>query len=130
MFRLNDQWRLTKLCAELLEAISNGVSEHHVYAVRSSGTFEDGESTSSAGQYITKLGCAGRTCEIAEAVLECWSSNFSARALTYRKYIHIILFLNVHEARIIQFNTKYIRVYSKIKLKVLSECQRNNVFFF
>ncbi|XP_016663303.2 uncharacterized protein LOC100569517 [Acyrthosiphon pisum] len=47
--RLNDQWRSTKLCAELLEAISNGVNEHRVYAVRSSGTFEDGESTSSAG---------------------------------------------------------------------------------
>ncbi|CAH1725995.1 unnamed protein product [Aphis gossypii] len=83
--RLNYQWQSTKLCAELLEAISNGVSKYRVYAVRSSGTFEDGESTSSAGQYITKLGCAGRTYEIAEAVLECWSSNFSARALTYRK---------------------------------------------
>ncbi|XP_026822720.1 uncharacterized protein LOC113560827 [Rhopalosiphum maidis] len=83
--RLNDQWRSTKLCVELLEAISNGVSEHRVYAVRSSGTFEDGESTSSAGQYITKLGCAGRTSEVAAAILECWSSNFSARALTYRK---------------------------------------------
>ncbi|XP_022162684.1 uncharacterized protein LOC111028371 isoform X1 [Myzus persicae] len=83
--RLNDRWRSTKLCTELMEAISNGVSEHCVYAVRSSGTFEDGESTSSAGQYITMLGCTGRTCDIAAAVLECWSSNFSARALTYRK---------------------------------------------
>ncbi|XP_060861181.1 uncharacterized protein LOC132938394 isoform X3 [Metopolophium dirhodum] len=83
--RLNDQWRSTKLCAELLEAISNSVNEHRVYAVRSSGTFEDGESTSSAGQYVTILGCTGRTCNIVEAVIECWSSNFSARALTYRK---------------------------------------------
>ncbi|CAI6346497.1 unnamed protein product [Macrosiphum euphorbiae] len=83
--RLNDQWRSTKLCAKLLEAISIGVNEDRVYAVRSSGTFEDGESTSSAGQYVTILGCNGRTCNIVEAVIECWSSNFSARALTYRK---------------------------------------------
>jgi len=86
-FRLNGQWRSTKLCAELQEAISNGVNEHRVYAVRSSGTFEDGESTSSAGQYVTILGCTGRTCNIVDAVIECWSSNFSARALTYRKYV-------------------------------------------
>uniref|UniRef100_A0A2H8TRJ0 Putative phosphoenolpyruvate synthase n=1 Tax=Melanaphis sacchari TaxID=742174 RepID=A0A2H8TRJ0_9HEMI len=83
--RLNEQWKSTKLCAELLEAISDSVSEHRVYAVRSSGTFEDGKLTSSAGQYITKLGCAGHTSKVAAAVLECWSSNFSARALTYRK---------------------------------------------
>ncbi|KAL5244778.1 hypothetical protein ACI65C_012188 [Semiaphis heraclei] len=84
---LDDQWRSTKLSAELLEAISNGVSAHRVYAVRSSGTFEDGESTSSAGQYVTMLGCTGRTCDIVAAVLKCWSSNFSARALTYRKCV-------------------------------------------
>lgn len=79
----------------LMEEISNGVHECGVYAIRSSGTFEDGESTSSAGQYITKLGCTGYRDEIVAAVLECWSSNFSARAVTYRKYDHIYIYYNI-----------------------------------
>jgi len=86
-FRLNKQWRSSKPSIELLEAISNGIRERGVYAVRSSGTFEDGERTSSAGQYATVLGCTGRPADVVAAVLECWSSNFSARALTYRKYV-------------------------------------------
>lgn len=83
------------MSTELMEEISNSVHESGVYAIRSSGTFEDGESTSSAGQYVTKLGCAGHWDDIAAAILECWSSNFSARALTYRKYEHINIYYNI-----------------------------------
>lgn len=77
------------MSAQLLDAIfSDGVVKPKgLYAVRSSGTFEDGQSTSSAGQYVTVLGCAGRLDEVTAAILECWSSNFSAQALTYRKYV-------------------------------------------
>ncbi|VVC45766.1 ATP-grasp fold, subdomain 1,PEP-utilising enzyme, mobile domain,Pyruvate phosphate dikinase [Cinara cedri] len=85
--RLKNRWLSSKIDARLLAALSNNgvLKPGGVYAVRSSGTFEDGESTSSAGQYVTKLGCAGRLDEVTAAILECWSSNFSARALTYRR---------------------------------------------
>lgn len=82
-FRLKNQWRSSKMSAELLEAITKFVHESNVYAVRSSGTFEDGESTSSAGQYTTVLDC--QSGDVAAAVLECWASNYSAQALTYRR---------------------------------------------
>ncbi|XP_025408161.1 uncharacterized protein LOC112681979 [Sipha flava] len=83
--RLQNLWRSSKISAELLEAISNYTVEHGIYAIRSSGMYEDDEFTSSAGQYVTVLDCAGHLDDVVTAVLECWSSNFSTRALTYRK---------------------------------------------
>lgn len=80
------------MSVELLEEISNSVEDGDtgtVYAVRSSGAFEDGQWSSSAGQYVTKLGSVGPRA-VAADVLECWSSNFSARALTYRKYVFVV----------------------------------------
>lgn len=87
--RLKIQWSSSKMNSQLLDAISsNGiVKPGGLYAIRSSGIFEDGQSTSSAGQYVTVLGCAGCLDEVTAAILECWSSNFSAQALTYRKYV-------------------------------------------
>lgn len=51
-----------------------------VLAVRSSATLEDLGSTSFAGQYHTALGVVGEQA-LADAVLTCWRSFFSANAL-------------------------------------------------
>ena len=52
-------------------------------AVRSSATDEDGASTSFAGQHDSVLGVSGPQA-VEAAVLRCWASWFSARALAYR----------------------------------------------
>jgi pyruvate,water dikinase len=53
-------------------------------AVRSSACAEDSEAASFAGQQETYLGVRGAE-EMASAVVDCWSSFFSERALFYRE---------------------------------------------
>ncbi len=60
-----------------------GVAEPRV-AVRSSATTEDLETASAAGQQLTLLDISGDANLIA-AVLQCWASLFSHRALAYRR---------------------------------------------
>lgn len=75
----------TRLSENLTKEISKHIDGNLRYAVRSSGTFEDGNISSSAGQYSTKLGSIG-VHSISTDILECWASNFSAQALIYRMY--------------------------------------------
>ncbi len=56
-------------------------------AVRSSGSDEDGDSASFAGQYATFLGVQGDEA-IEQAILDCWRSFFSAHALAHRVQTH------------------------------------------
>jgi len=53
-------------------------------AVRSSAADEDGQNTSSAGQYETFLNVAGVT-ELRKAVLRCWQSAYTSRVRAYRQ---------------------------------------------
>ncbi len=53
-------------------------------AVRSSGADEDGQNTSSAGQYETFLNVTGVT-ELRKAVLRCWQSAHTPRVRAYRQ---------------------------------------------
>jgi len=53
-------------------------------AVRSSGVAEDSSESSYAGQFESFLNVNGRS-ELLEAVRKCWSSLFTARALSYKK---------------------------------------------
>ena len=55
-----------------------------VFAVRSSAIGEDGGGSSFAGQHETVLGVRGAD-EVTEAVIACWRSAASERALTYRR---------------------------------------------
>ena len=54
------------------------------FAVRSSGLSEDSAEMSSAGQMTTILGVKGIE-EICEAVMKCWSSQFSFIAVEYKR---------------------------------------------
>ena len=54
-------------------------------AVRSSALDEDGESSSFAGQHLTKLALCGLD-TILDAIKECWSSAFSEAAYRYRQH--------------------------------------------
>jgi phosphohistidine swiveling domain-containing protein len=69
----------------ILRAIEHAYS--HVgggaVAVRSSGSDEDGQATSFAGQYATFLNIVGLN-EVVRSVRACWVSAYSARALRYR----------------------------------------------
>lgn len=55
-------------------------------AVRSSGLDEDGAEHSFAGQHDTVLGVTTLD-ELERAVLRCWASAFSERAVAYRAYV-------------------------------------------
>ena len=52
-------------------------------AVRSSATGEDSAESSFAGQFDTYLGVTGKK-QLVQALRKCWSSLFTARALSYR----------------------------------------------
>ncbi|XP_025833504.1 uncharacterized protein LOC108743335 [Agrilus planipennis] len=54
------------------------------WAVRSSGTIEDSEEFSTAGQNATYLGCQTEE-EILEAVPRCWASLFTFQSVHYRR---------------------------------------------
>lgn len=53
-------------------------------AVRSSGTAEDGETASFAGQYATYLNVCGLA-SVQQAVVRCWESEDAARVQAYRR---------------------------------------------
>ncbi|CAM1310114.1 Uncharacterised protein g5350 [Pycnogonum litorale] len=77
----------SELSSKLLLQLTNqfDVNFNEVkFAVRSSAIGEDGSQLSMAGQLETYLGIKGID-QIIEAVKKCWSSNFSERAVKYRR---------------------------------------------
>ena len=73
---------------EITRAISDLMACHSlpefVAAVRSSAVDEDGETASFAGQHETYLNVIGAD-EILQAIIRCWESAHSERALEYRR---------------------------------------------
>ncbi len=76
--------------AELRDIVANGyhtlgqeIGAEPLVAVRSSAIGEDGTESSFAGQYETILSVRG-TDAVTDAVLECWRSATSGRAIAYR----------------------------------------------
>ena len=57
-------------------------------AVRSSGLSEDLKDSSFAGQYDSFLNVRGPE-ELVQKIVECWSSQFTTRAITYRRKMNI-----------------------------------------
>jgi pyruvate,water dikinase len=74
--------RITGAFAELTER--TGLGGKLSTAVRSSGISEDGTEASFAGQYDTYLGlCSAEA--VVESVRKCWASQYTTRALEYRR---------------------------------------------
>lgn len=71
------------LASEILEAYGNLGDQSYV-AVRSSGTAEDLEGASFAGQYDTYLDVRGEDA-LLNAVRRCWASMWTARVVAYRQ---------------------------------------------
>ena len=76
--------RAGSIAPALAEAISRFLAENPDarFAVRSSGTCEDGRDASFAGLYDSTLNLQGID-EISEAIKACWSSVYSDRAIRY-----------------------------------------------
>ena len=73
-----------RLDPELAGALRTGAARlGSQLVVRSSGVDEDGEADSFAGQYQTVLGVAPGD-ETESAILQCWASAWSERAVAYR----------------------------------------------
>ena len=72
-----------QLAGEILGAYG-ALGEQPFVAVRSSGTAEDLEGASFAGQYDTFLDVRGDTA-LLDAVRRCWASMWSARGIAYRR---------------------------------------------
>ncbi len=71
--------------ADEYERLSEGLGAGHLpVAVRSSGVAEDGTGASFAGLHDSFLGVIGPRAVIA-AVVRCWASAFTARAIAYRR---------------------------------------------
>ena len=62
--------------------------ENAPVAVRSSGLSEDLQDSSFAGQYDSFLNVRGPE-DLLEKIVECWSSQFTTRAITYRRKMNI-----------------------------------------
>ncbi|MDR1574494.1 MAG: hypothetical protein LBS37_00680 [Treponema sp.] len=80
----------TKICADLDDAIRSyyarlGVSANSPVAVRSSGTAEDLDDASFAGQQETYLYVTGEE-TISHYIKLCWASLYNDRAIFYRKH--------------------------------------------
>ncbi|GAC1699845.1 MAG: PEP/pyruvate-binding domain-containing protein [Candidatus Limnocylindrales bacterium] len=76
---------LREIIAEALRALEQRVGRPDLWvAVRSSAIGEDGGGSSFAGQHETVLGVRG-TDEVTRAVIACWRSARSERALVYRR---------------------------------------------
>lgn len=67
-----------------LERLTDGALSDHV-AVRSSATTEDGALASTAGQHHSVLAVRG-TEQVCRAVLACWASLWTERAVAYRSH--------------------------------------------
>jgi pyruvate,water dikinase len=89
---IRDAMRKMTVPLEVVRAIDNcyralsdkcGISKDVPVAVRSSATAEDLPTASFAGQQETYLWVRG-TDEVKKAVVECWSSLFTPRAISYR----------------------------------------------
>jgi pyruvate,water dikinase len=75
---------LTPGLAASCEAIARQWLPHHVLAVRSSAVGEDGDRSSFAGQFDSVLGVTSLA-GLRGAVLTCYASYWSARAMFYRR---------------------------------------------
>lgn len=64
-----------------LEAALAACNDTNTFAVRSSGVFEDSDSSSWAGQFDSFLRVRRR--QVPEYIQHCWASLFSARAISY-----------------------------------------------
>ncbi len=73
-----------EIAREIAEAYSQTFPAGTICAVRSSATAEDLPDAAFAGQQDTLLGVHGAS-DIIAAVLACWSSIFTARAIIYRE---------------------------------------------
>lgn len=71
-----------KLTEEVLQSLSALLKDGQKYAVRSSGTKEDLEEFSFAGQYQTFLNVSG-TADMEQAVIDCYKSMFTEVCLNY-----------------------------------------------
>jgi len=69
--------------AEAVREAWRALGEDRAYAVRSSATVEDGTDHSFAGQFESFLNVRGETA-LLRAILKCWQSLFSQRALAYQ----------------------------------------------
>jgi pyruvate,water dikinase len=88
---------------DLVAAIASAVEERGPdasFAVRSSATAEDTSSASFAGQHDSHLGVVGAA-EVVRAVVRCWASLFTDRAVAYRLR-HGIDHGDVHMAVVVQ----------------------------
>lgn len=87
--RLQSAIEQATLPAELFTQLQSKLSEafpappRYGFAVRSSALGEDSEGHSFAGIHSTLLGMA--RAELSRAILACWASAFSARAIDYRR---------------------------------------------
>ncbi|CAK9007535.1 Probable phosphoenolpyruvate synthase (PEP synthase) (Pyruvate, partial [Durusdinium trenchii] len=90
--RIRSEFSSSRLSDEAVRAIGIGYCELReliacdeppLVAVRSSATCEDGPELSFAGQYETYLNVQGEA-ELLEAVVKCWSSLWTSRAISYR----------------------------------------------
>ena len=72
-----------KVSKEIENSILKNVNDKKLYAVRSSGTKEDMESHSFAGQYVTHLNV--KKSEIINRIIDCYKSMFSEVILNYIK---------------------------------------------
>lgn len=86
---LEDKFKLIKFSDDFESRILNeinklGCLEKDFFAVRSSATTEDLIEASFAGQYDSFLNVRGREA-VLEAVKKCWSSLWTARAISYRE---------------------------------------------
>lgn len=72
-----------KIPNEILNEINKRCDKNKKYAVRSSGTKEDLENFSFAGQYDTFLNIIGTSEEISKSILKCYKSMYSEVILSY-----------------------------------------------
>ena len=95
-------FKVRRMPTEVAEAI--GEAWHSLgglpVAVRSSATVEDSPEQSFVGQHVTCLNISGEE-EAVQAVLQCWMSLYSAKALSYAQRFHVDL-LNASMAVLMQ----------------------------
>lgn len=73
---------LTAALEQAMREIAPPCASHPLLAVRSSALDEDGEKSSFAGQYVSRLGVSPRA--VWPAIRACWASAWSAEAVGYR----------------------------------------------
>ncbi|KAK8814292.1 hypothetical protein WA158_008154 [Blastocystis sp. Blastoise] len=107
--KLSDTITKSILCEQLgdsflssLSASLSKLKECHFVSVRSSSPSEDLENNSFAGMYETLLNIPTTIESVSQAILKCYVSLYSPRALMYRYENHYELITNISLAVIIQ----------------------------